>query len=164
MEQSTVVHKVFVDGQSGTTGLEIHERLAQRDEIELLRIDPDKRRDPDARRELINASDVTVLCLPDEASKESVALCTSDSTRFIDASTAFRTADDWVYGLPELSPVHRQAIAEARFLANPGCHATGFILPVYPLVEQGVMAPDYPVHLLFAYRLQWRRQKPDRQI
>ncbi len=140
-----MTHTVFVDGQSGTTGLEIHQRLADRPEIELLSIDPDKRRDTAERQRLINESDITVLCLPDDASRESVELCTSDTTRFIDASTAFRTAGGWTYGIPELSPAHREQIARTGRLSNPGCHATGFVVPVYPLVARGIIPVDYPM-------------------
>jgi N-acetyl-gamma-glutamyl-phosphate reductase len=139
-----MTHKIFVDGQAGTTGLEIGERLAARDDIELLEIDPALRKDRDERQRLIDASDITFLCLPDDASRESVGLCTSDTTRFIDASTAFRTADGWDYGIPELSSAHRAAIASSKRVSNPGCHASGFVLPIYPLVTSGMIAPDYP--------------------
>ena len=134
--------KIFVDGQAGTTGLEIHERLSSRDDIEVLVIDPEKRKDVDERKKLINASDITFLCLPDEASKESVSLCDSDSTRFIDASTAFRTADGWDYGMAELSSEQRGKITTSKRVSNPGCHATGFNLPIAPLVGQGLISQD----------------------
>ncbi|MDX1593294.1 MAG: N-acetyl-gamma-glutamyl-phosphate reductase [Gammaproteobacteria bacterium] len=133
---------IYIDGEAGTTGLEIRERLATRDDLELLSIDPARRKDPDARRELLDAADVAILCLPDDAAREAVDLCGSDTTRFIDASTAHRTAADWVYGFPELSPAQREAVAGARRLANPGCHATGFVALVRPLVDAGVIAPD----------------------
>ncbi|MGL1934949.1 MAG: N-acetyl-gamma-glutamyl-phosphate reductase [Fibrobacterales bacterium] len=135
--------KIFVDGQAGTTGLEIHERLAQREDIELLIIDPELRKDINERKKLINASDITFLCLPDDASRESVSLCENDTTRFIDASTAFRTADDWAYGIPELSPAQRTAIANSKRVSNPGCHATGFIVGIKPLIEQGIISPKH---------------------
>jgi N-acetyl-gamma-glutamyl-phosphate reductase len=133
---------IYIDGEAGTTGLEIRERLAPRDDLELLSIDPDRRKDPSARRELLDTADVAILCLPDDAAREAVALCGSDTTRFIDASTAHRTADGWVYGFPELSPGHRAAVADARYLTNPGCHATGFIAAVYPLLDAGVLDAD----------------------
>ncbi len=135
--------KIFVDGQAGTTGLEIHERLSKRDDLEVLIIDPDKRKDTAERQKLINESDITFLCLPDDASKESVSLCTNDTTRFIDASTAFRTADGWDYGIPELSSEKRTAIAQSKRVSNPGCHATGFNVPVAPLIEKGVISKKH---------------------
>ena len=130
---------IYIDGEAGTTGLEIRERLAARDDLELLSIDPVRRKDPDARRELLDAADVAILCLPDAAAREAVALCGSDTTRFIDASTAHRTADGWAYGFPELSPAHRDTVSRARYLTNPGCHASGFIAAVYPLLDAGVL-------------------------
>lgn len=138
--------KVFVDGQEGTTGLKIHERLSQRSDIEILAVDPDKRKDTLARRELINAADIVYLCLPDDAAKESVSLADNgNDVRFIDASTAHRIHPDWTYGLPELSPEHRQKVATANRVSVPGCYATGFAAIVYPLVREGVMPQDYPV-------------------
>lgn len=137
--------KIFVDGQEGTTGLEINQRLAQRDDIEILNIDPDKRKDPAARSILLNEADFVFLCLPDAAAKESVALVTNDKTRILDASTAHRTDDAWTYGLPELSKTQRQAINQSKRVAVPGCYATGFILAVYPLIKLGILPADYPV-------------------
>lgn len=137
--------KVFVDGQEGTTGLQILDRLAQRKDIGLLTIDPDKRKDVDERRRLINAADIVYLCLPDSASRESVALVENPNTCIIDASTAFRTDPKWVYGLPELVPQQRERIRQSKRIANPGCHATGFVLAVHPLVCEGIMPADYPV-------------------
>lgn len=137
--------RVFVDGQEGTTGLKINERLSGRSDIELLRIDPERRKDPEARRMLLNEADIAFLCLPDSAARESVSLVTNDKTRVIDASTAHRTDPGWTYGLPELSRGQRERIRESRRVAVPGCHATGFNLAVYPLVREGIVPPDYPV-------------------
>lgn len=137
--------RVFIDGQEGTTGLEIHERLVDRRDLELVTIEPERRKDPDARRACIDVADVTILCLPDVAAKEAVALATRSNARFIDASTAHRTAPGWVYGFPELAPDQRDAIRSARYVANPGCHATGFAALARPLVDAGVITPDYPI-------------------
>jgi N-acetyl-gamma-glutamyl-phosphate reductase len=142
--------RVFIDGQEGTTGLEIHERLVGRrrevgGDLELIEIASDLRKDPEARRACIDAADVTILCLPDAAAKESVALATRESSRFIDASTAHRVAPGWVYGMPELAPGQRDRIRNARYVANPGCHATGFAAVVRPLMDAGVVTPDYPI-------------------
>jgi N-acetyl-gamma-glutamyl-phosphate reductase len=137
--------KVFVDGQEGTTGLKIHDYLAKHPEIELLKIPPEKRKDLDARRDLINQSQITFLCLPDAASRESVSLVTNPKTCVIDASTAFRTDPNWVFGLPELEPDQRSIIRESKRISNPGCYATAFVLAIHPLVRTGIMQPDYPV-------------------
>lgn len=137
--------KVFIDGQEGTTGLQIYERLGSRQDIELLRIDPDKRKDPEERRKFLNEADLVFLCLPDAAAVEATGLIESPGTRVIDASTAHRTADGWVYGFPELLPGQRQRIKYASRVANPGCHATGFLACAAPLVELGVLPKDYPV-------------------
>jgi N-acetyl-gamma-glutamyl-phosphate reductase len=137
--------RVFIDGQEGTTGLEIQERLASRRDLEVVTIEPERRKEPEARRACIDAADVTILCLPDAASKEAVQLATRQTSRFIDASTAHRTAEGWVYGLPELVPGQRDAIRKARFVTNPGCHATCFNLLVRPLVDAGVLGSEYPV-------------------
>jgi len=134
--------KVFVDGQEGTTGLRIFEYLAARKDIEILRIEDSKRKDVETRRALINASDVTFLCLPDTASRESVSLVDNPHTCVIDASTAFRIADDWAYGLPELSPAQRERLRTAKRIAVPGCHASAFILSVAPLVAAGLVPSD----------------------
>ncbi|MBW1962271.1 MAG: N-acetyl-gamma-glutamyl-phosphate reductase [Deltaproteobacteria bacterium] len=144
---------VFVDGQAGTTGLKIHERLSVRDDIELIVIDPNRRKDPKARQECINSADIVFLCLPDEAARESAALATNPKTRIIDASTAHRTHPDWVYGIPELSAAQREKISSARRVAVPGCHATGFNVIVYPLVQLGIVPRDYPLtcHSLTGY-------------
>ncbi len=137
--------KVFIDGQEGTTGLKIVERLTQRRDIELLRIDEDKRKDKAARAALINASDITFLCLPDVAARESVALVDNPNTCVIDASTAFRTDPNWAYGLPELNPTQRERIRQTKRIAVPGCHASAFVLSVRPLIEQGIVPPEHPV-------------------
>lgn len=137
--------KIFIDGSEGTTGLRIHERIAVRDDIEVLTIDPEKRKDPAARAELINASDITFLCLPDAAAVEAVSLVDNDHVRIIDASTAHRTLPGWNYGFPELSPAFREGIKNGKRVAVPGCHASGFIASVYPLVKMGVIPADYPV-------------------
>lgn len=133
---------IYIDGQEGTTGLQIYERLGAREDIQLLRIDPDKRHDTDERRKLINAADLVFLCLPDAAAIEAVSLVENPNTRIIDASTAHRVAPGWDYGFAELSAAHRAAIQSSRRVANPGCHATGFISSVYPLVQAGIIAPE----------------------
>ncbi len=137
--------KVFIDGSEGTTGLRIHERLDNRDDIELLTIAPELRKDPAERRRLINSSDITFLCLPDSAAREAVALVTNPNVRIIDASTAHRTEAGWAYGFPELSAKYREAIRTGKRIANPGCHASGFISLVYPLIAGGILPADYPV-------------------
>ncbi len=135
-------YKVFVDGQEGTTGLQINEYLGQRADIELLKIDSDKRKDLAERKRLINASDVTFLCLPDEAARESVALVDNPNTCIIDASTAHRVHPGWAFGLPELCPAQRARIRESKRIANPGCHATAFILALRPLIAAGLLPAD----------------------
>ena len=132
-------HLVYVDGQEGTTGLRIHEYLAARPDIEVLKIDADKRKDPAERARLLNAADVAFLCLPDAASREAAALVSNPHTCLIDASTAFRTDPRWVFGLPELAPAQREAIRHSKRIANPGCHATAFILLLRPLVDAGLV-------------------------
>lgn len=137
--------KLYIDGQEGTTGLQIYERLGARDDIELLRIDPDKRKDTAERKRLLNAADLVFLCLPDAAAVEAVALIENENTRVVDASTAHRTAPGWVYGFPELLAGQRERVRHAKRVANPGCHATGFLSTAAPLVAMGVLPPDYPV-------------------
>lgn len=137
--------KVFIDGKEGTTGLKIFERFAKRNDIEILQIDEDKRKDPDEKRKMIDASDYTFLCLPDAAAIESANLCTNPKTVIIDASTAHRTNPDWAYGFPELSREFREKIATSKRIAVPGCYASGFISLGYPLVQSGIMPKDYPV-------------------
>ena len=137
--------KLYIDGQEGTTGLQIYERLGARDDIELLRIDPDKRKDTAERKRLLNAADLVFLCLPDAAAVEAVALIENENTRVVDASTAHRTAPGWVYGFPELLAGQRERVRRAKRGANPGCHANGFLSTAAPLVAMGVLPPDYPV-------------------
>lgn len=137
--------RVFVDGQEGTTGLRIHEYLAQRADIEVLRIDADKRKDSAERARLLNAADVAFLCLPDAASREAAAMVSNPNTCLIDASTAHRTVPGWAYGLPELAPGQRDAIRASKRIANPGCHASAFILLLRPLVDAGLVPADLPI-------------------
>ena len=137
--------RVFVDGQEGTTGLRIHELLARRSDVEVLRADPERRKDPAERARLLNAADVAFLCLPDAAAREAVQLVTNPSTCLIDASTAHRIASDWAYGLPELVAGQRARIRAAKRIANPGCHASGFILLIRPLVDAGLLSPAAPL-------------------
>ena len=137
--------KIYIDGKEGTTGLQIYERLGGRDDIELLLIDEDKRKDTEERRKFLNAADLVFLCLPDEAAREAVELVANDHTRIIDASTAHRTAPGWAYGFAELSKLHRAQICESMRVSNPGCHATGFISIVYPLVGMGILPADTPL-------------------
>jgi N-acetyl-gamma-glutamyl-phosphate reductase len=136
---------IFVDGSAGTTGLQIFQRLEKREDINLITLPEEKRKDAIARAEAINSADVVFLCLPDDAARESAAMVKNPHTRVIDASTAHRTAEGWVYGLPELSGEQRAKIASAQFVANPGCHATGAIISTYPLVAQGILPRDYPL-------------------
>ena len=133
---------VYIDGKEGTTGLQIYDRIGARDDITLLLIDEDKRKDPVERQKLMNAADLVFLCLPDAAAREAVTLVTNPATRIIDASTAHRTSPGWDYGFAEHSPRHRAAIQASRRVANPGCHASGFIAIVYPLVACGLLPPD----------------------
>lgn len=137
--------KVFIDGQAGTTGLQLKSKLVNHPFVTLLEIDNDKRKDTAERQRLMNESDVVFLCLPDTAAVEAVKLVTNPDTVIIDASTAHRVADGWTYGFPELSESHYNAVKNAKRIANPGCHATGFISVVYPLVSAGIMPSSYPV-------------------
>lgn len=137
--------KIFIDGGEGTTGLKIRERFKDRVDLEILSIDEDKRKDSAQRKKMINESDITFLCLPDQASREAVSMIENDHTRIIDASTAHRVAPGWVYGFPELSKDHREKIKKAKRVAVPGCYASGFIACVYPLVETGALARDCPL-------------------
>ena len=145
--------KVYIDGKEGTTGLQIYDRLGSRTDIDLLLIDEDKRKDREERRRFLNAADIVFLCLPDAAAREAVELIENPDTRVIDASTAHRTAAGWIYGFPELSGEQRQAIAGAKRVANPGCHATGLISSAAPLIRMGILPADYPLtcHSLTGY-------------
>jgi N-acetyl-gamma-glutamyl-phosphate reductase len=138
-------YRVFVDGQEGTTGLRIHEMLARRTDVEVLRIDADKRKDAGERARLLNAADVAFLCLPDAAAREAAALVTNPATCLIDASTAHRTDPTWAFGLPELAAGQRALIRQSKRIANPGCHATAFILLLRPLVDAGLVPADLPL-------------------
>ena len=142
--------KVFIDGSAGTTGLRIYERLSQRKDIELLVLPEEFRKNIDKRRQMLNLADIAFLCLPDKAAIEAVSLVENPNTAVIDTSTAHRTAEGWAYGFPELSAAHRQAIQNSKRIANPGCHASGFISTVYPLVHHGLIPADFP---LTAYSL-----------
>ena len=139
------MYKVFIDGKAGTTGLRIYDRLSQREDIQLITLSEDERKSPDARKRAINSSDITFLCLPDDAARESVSFVENPDVRILDTSTAHRTAADWSYGFPELSKEHRENVKNGKRVAVPGCHASGFIALVYPLVKEGIISPDYPL-------------------
>lgn len=140
-----MVAKVFIDGAVGTTGLEIHDRLANRGEIAVLKLSDTDRKNRSARAAALNEADLAILCLPDEAAIEAVGLIENPSTRVIDASTAHRVAPGWVYGFAELDPGQFGRIAQARFVSNPGCYATGFLALVRPLVRDGIIPADWPL-------------------
>lgn len=144
--------KIYIDGKEGTTGLQIYERLGERDDIELLLIDEEKRKDVEERRRLLNAADLVFLCLPDAAAREAASLVTNGDTRIVDCSTAHRTAEGWVYGFPELHG-QREKVKTAKRVANPGCYATGFLSLMRPLVEMGALDPEAYVtcHALSGY-------------
>lgn len=138
-------YSVFVDGQEGTTGLRIHEYLAQRRDIEVLRIAPELRKNAAERARLLNAADVAFLCLPDDAAREAAALVSNPNTCLIDASAAHRTLPQWAFGLPELAPQQRERLRQSKRIANPGCHASAFILLLRPLVDAGLVPRELPV-------------------
>ncbi len=147
------MYKVFIDGKEGTTGLQIYDRLAARADINLITLPEQLRKDRDARRQCLNEADISFLCLPDAAAREAAAMIENPHARVIDASTAHRTSEGWVYGLPEISPQRREEISHAGRVANPGCYATGFIILVAPLVKGGIAGDDYPFvcHALSGY-------------
>jgi N-acetyl-gamma-glutamyl-phosphate reductase len=137
--------KVFIDGEAGTTGLEIRQRLEGRRDLEVVSIEPTRRKDTEARRDLLNRADAVILCLPDDAAREAVSLVESNSVRVIDASTAHRVSPGWDYGFPEMAASQRAALASSRRISNPGCWPTGFIALVRPLVEAGLVPADWPM-------------------
>ncbi|MBL8557614.1 MAG: N-acetyl-gamma-glutamyl-phosphate reductase [Hyphomonadaceae bacterium] len=142
-----MTHTVFIDGEAGTTGLQIRERLEKRADITLLQIDPARRKDPAARAEALNSADAAILCLPDDAAREAASLVANPRTVLIDASTAHRVAPGWAYGFPELSKTQRGLIASSKRISNPGCYPTGFLALVRPLVDAGLVPADWPLTL-----------------
>ena len=140
-----MAQKVFIDGEAGTTGLQIRERLEGRRDIALVSIDPEKRKDADERKRLLNSVDAVILCLPDDAAREAVSLIENDAVKVIDASTAHRVAEWWTYGFAEMTKGQREAIARANRISNPGCYPTGFVALVRPLTEAGVVPRDWPL-------------------
>jgi len=145
--------RVFIDGEAGTTGLSIYERLERRGDLELLRIDPERRKDPSERKRLLNLADVAILCLPDEAAQEAVSWVERPGVKILDASTAHRTAPGWTYGLPELKAEQRQRIQRSTRVANPGCYPTGAIALLRPLIDAGALSAAAPlsVHAVSGY-------------
>ena len=137
--------KVFIDGEAGTTGLQIYQRLARRDDLEIISIATDKRKDAQERAKLLNAADVAILCLPDDAAREATSWIDNATTKVLDASTAHRTADGWTYGFPELKADQRSAIAQSARVSNPGCYPTGFLSLVAPLVKAGHLPSEFPL-------------------
>lgn len=136
---------LFIDGEAGTTGLEIRKRIESRHDINIISLDADKRKDTVARTRLLNECDISILCLPDEAAKEAVALITNPNARIIDASTAYRTDPNWIYGFPELTPEHADKIRNAKRVSNPGCYPTGTLALLRPLVDSGIIPADYGI-------------------
>ena len=143
--EATMAPRVFIDGEAGTTGLEIRERLHGRRDLEVISIAPERRKDVEARRELLNSADAVVLCLPDDAAREAAGLVESNSVKVIDASTAHRVAEGWAYGFPEMSKVQRAKVEASHRISNPGCWPTGFIALVRPLVDAGLVPADWPL-------------------
>jgi N-acetyl-gamma-glutamyl-phosphate reductase len=139
--------KVFIDGEAGTTGLQIRDRLAARRDLELISVEPARRKDREARRDMLNRADLVILCLPDDAAREAVSLIESNTVRVIDASSAYRTADGWTYGFPEMTKAQRAAIVGSHRISNPGCYPTGFIALMRPAVEAGLVPADWPVSI-----------------
>ncbi len=135
---------VFIDGAEGTTGLQIHSRLNERDDIEIVSIPPEKRKDAQARSHFINSADVAILCLPDDAAREAVGFVTNSNVKILDASSAHRVASGWVYGFPELEAKRREEIKNAKRVSNPGCYPTGFLTCIRPLVAAGIIPTDFP--------------------
>ncbi len=142
-----MTHTVFIDGEAGTTGLQIRERLEGRSDLQLLSIDPAKRKDAAARAELLNGADVVILCLPDDAAREAVSLITNPAVKIVDPSTAHRVAPDWAYGFPEAIVGQREAIAASKRVSNPGCYSTGAIALLRPLVDAGLLPPEQPISI-----------------
>ncbi len=141
------MHKIFIDGQTGTTGLQIKGRLSDRTDIEIIEIDFSERKDSDAKQSIIDQSDLVILCLPDDAAKDVIKNTKNSHTRFIDASTAHRLNPNWSYGMPELTPFQREEILSARYVSNPGCYPTGFLTAVTPLITAGVLPANAAISI-----------------
>ena len=144
-QQLRAKKKIFIDGEAGTTGLQVRDRLADRDDLEIISIADELRKDVEERKRLINEADCVILCLPDDASKEAASMVENENTVVIDASTAFRVDDEWTYGFPELSASQKDAVKSSRRISNPGCYPTGFIALVKPLVDAGIIPEDAPI-------------------
>lgn len=137
--------RVFIDGEAGTTGLQIRARLESRDDVRMIRLDDSERKDPAARARALNDADLAILCLPDEAAREAVAMIKNPETRVIDASTAYRTDPEWTYGFPELDTAQAAKVRAAKRVSNPGCYPTGAVALIRPLIDAGLLSPDFPV-------------------